>query len=45
MIHATIYPSHYPERRRDGDDRDDHLVGFEPLMAQELQFVFTGYRP
>ncbi len=24
----TIYPSHYPERRRDGDDRDDHAGGF-----------------
>ena len=37
--YVPVHPSHNLKRGDDGDDGPDYLVGFELLMAQELQFV------
>ena len=42
--YAPVHPSHNLKRGDDGDDGLITLVGFELLMAQELQFVHQKTR-
>ena len=39
MVDMRLFTHHNLKRGDDGDDGPDYLVGFELLMAQELQFV------